>query len=202
MEASAAIGNVLRIDFTAMRFHDRANNCESHSQTMLLGGKELVEQAFVYFRANARAMIAHTQAHFAVAIAIRANFYLALTGRCLPHGIKGITDQINQDLLNLNRISFDRWQVPGQRCFYLAGIAHRIWPDDMRYIRDQLIQINLASGRISFLNCIAHIPYNVVRPIRVRLDVAQDIAQLCRVILTLSIYRIPAFALLMMAESG
>jgi hypothetical protein len=80
MEASAAIGNVLRVDFTAMRFHDRANNCESHSQTMLLGGKELVEQAFVHFRANARAMIAHTQAHFAVAIAIRANFYLALSG--------------------------------------------------------------------------------------------------------------------------
>ena len=105
MEASAAIGNVLRVDFTAMRFHDRANNCESHSQTMLLGGKELVEQAFVHFRANARAMIAHTQAHFAVAIASRANFYLALTRWCLPHGIKGITDQVNQDLLNLDRIS-------------------------------------------------------------------------------------------------
>ena len=157
MEASAAIGNVLRVDFTAMRFHDRANNCESHSQTMLLGGKELVEQAFVHFRANARAMIAHTQAHFAVAIASRANLYLALARRCLPHGIKGITDQVNQDLLNLDRISFDRWQVLGQRCFYLAGIGHCIRPDDMRYVRDQLIQINPAPAGIAFLNCVAHV---------------------------------------------
>ena len=47
---------------------------------MLLGGKELVEQAFVHFRANACAMIAHAQAHFALAIASRANLYLASAG--------------------------------------------------------------------------------------------------------------------------
>src|SRR6476660_8661873 len=98
MEASAAIGNVLRVDFTAMRFHDGAHNCESHSQTMLLGGKELVEQAFVHFRANARAMIAHTQAHFAIAIACRTNLYLTLVRWCVPHGIKGITDQVHEAL--------------------------------------------------------------------------------------------------------
>jgi hypothetical protein len=62
----------------------------------------------------------------------------------------------------------------------------------MRYFSDQLIQINPAPGRISFLNGIAHIPDNVVRPMRVRLDVTRDIW----------IYCIPAFALLMMAESG
>ena len=51
-------------------------------------------------------MIAHAQAHFTVAISSRANLYLALVRWCLPHGIKGITDQVNQDLLNLDRISF------------------------------------------------------------------------------------------------
>jgi hypothetical protein len=35
----------------------------------------------------------------------------------MPHGIQGITDQIDQDLLNLDRISLDQWQVLGQRCF-------------------------------------------------------------------------------------
>ena len=88
-----------------MRFHDGAHNCQSHSQPLFLGGKELVEQAFVHFSANACAMIANAQAHFVVAIASRANLYLASVRWCLPHGIKGITDQVHQDLLNLDRIS-------------------------------------------------------------------------------------------------
>ena len=138
------------VDFTAMRFHDGAHNCQSHSQPLFLGGKEPVEQAFVHFSANACAMIANAQAHFIVAIASRANLYLASVRWCLPHGIKSITDQVHQDLLNLDRISFDQWQVRGQRCFYLAGIGHCIRPDDMRYFSDQLIQINPAQGRMRF----------------------------------------------------
>ena len=140
-----------------MRFHDGAHNCQSHSQSLLLGGKELVEQAFVHFSANACAMIANAQAHFVLAIASRANLYLASVRWCLPHGIKGITDKVHQDLLNLDRIYLDQWQVLGQRCFYLAGISHCIRPDDMRYFSDQLIQINPVPGRISFLNCVAHV---------------------------------------------
>ena len=133
-----------------MRFYDGAHNRQSHSQPLFLSGKEPVEQAFVHFSANACAMIANAQAHFIVAIASRANLYLASVGWCLPHGIKSITDQVHQDLLNLDRISFDQWQVLGQRCFYLAGIGHCIRPDDMRYFSDQLIQINSAQGRMRF----------------------------------------------------
>ena len=202
IEARAAIGHILRVDFTAMRFHDGAHNRQSHSQPMLLGGKELVEQAFVHFRANAGAMIAHAQAHFAVAIASRANLYLASVRWCLPHGIKGVTDQVNQDLLNLDRISFDRWQVLGQRCFYLAGIAHCIRPDDMRYIRDQLIQINPAPGRIAFLNCVAHILDDIVGAAPSASTSPRISRNIAGSSLPLSINRIPAFALLMMAESG
>ena len=58
-----------------MRFYDGAHNCQSHSQPLILGGKEPVEQAFVHFSANACAMIANTQTHFIVAIASRANLY-------------------------------------------------------------------------------------------------------------------------------
>ena len=80
IEARAAIGDILRVDFTAMRFYDGAHNCQSHSQPLFLGGKELVEQAFVHLSANACAMIANAQAHFVVAIASRANLYLASSG--------------------------------------------------------------------------------------------------------------------------
>src|SRR5678816_4528951 len=85
---------------TAMRFYEGAHNRQSHPQSLFLGGKEPVEQAFVHFSANACAMIANAQAHFIVAIASRANLYLASVRRCLPRGIKSITNQVHQDLLN------------------------------------------------------------------------------------------------------
>ena len=137
-----------------MSFYNRAHNGQTHSQPLLLGGKELVEQAVVHFSGNACAMIAHAQAHFAIAIASRANLYLAPARWRLLHGIKGITDQINQELLNLDRISFDQWQVLGQQYFYLAGVGQCIRSDGMCYFSDQLIQINLVPARIAFLNCV------------------------------------------------
>ena len=158
-----------------MSFYNGAHNRQSHSQPLLLGGEKLVEQLFVHLTANACAMIAHTQAHFAVAIACRTNLYLTLVRWCVPHGIKGITDQVHQDLLNLDRISLDQWQVPGQRCFYLAGIGHCIRPDDMCYISDQLIQINRAPDSIAFLNCVAHVLDDLVRAMPVCYDVDKDV---------------------------
>src|SRR6476619_8122251 len=92
IEARSATCDVLCLDFTAVRFYDRAYNCQSHPQPLFLGGKEPVEQAFLHFSANACPMIANAQAHFIVAIASRANFYLASVRCCVPHGIKGITD--------------------------------------------------------------------------------------------------------------
>src|SRR4029077_17430070 len=116
-----------------MRFHEGAHNCQSHSQSLFLGGKELIEQAFVHLITNACAMIANAQAHFVLTIASSADLYLASVRWCLPHGIDGITNKVHQALLNLDRTCLDQWQVLVQRCFYLAGISHCIRPDDMRY---------------------------------------------------------------------
>ena len=59
IEARAAIGHILRMDFTAMSFYDGSHNRQSHSQPVVFGGKELVEQAAAHFHGNAGAMIAH-----------------------------------------------------------------------------------------------------------------------------------------------
>jgi hypothetical protein len=114
IEARTAIGDIFRLDVTAMRFYDGAHNRQSHPQSLFLGGKEPVEQALVHFSAYACAMIANAQAHFIVSIiASRANLYLASVRWCVPHGINSITDQVHQHLLNLDRISLDQWQVRG-----------------------------------------------------------------------------------------
>ena len=147
-------------------------------------------------------MIANAQAHFVLAIASRANLYLASVRWCLPHGIKGITNKVHQDLLNLDRIYLDQWQVLGQRCFYLAGISHCIRPDDMRYFSDQLIQINPAPGRIAFLNCVAHV-WMISWARRPSASTSTRISRnVAGSSLPLSISRIPALALLTMPESG
>src|SRR6476659_2100796 len=111
IKARAAVGDILSLDVATMRFYDGAHNGQSHSQPLFLGGKEPIEQAFVHFSPNACAMIANAHVHFIVAIRSRANLYLASVRWCLPHGVKGITNQVHQHLLNLDRISFDHWQV-------------------------------------------------------------------------------------------
>jgi hypothetical protein len=59
MKTRSAIGHVLRADFPAMSFYNRVHNCQSHSQPMLFGGEEMVEQPVVRSQGNAGAMIAH-----------------------------------------------------------------------------------------------------------------------------------------------
>ena len=55
----------------------------------------------------------------------------------------------------------------------------------MRYVSDQLIQINPAPGRIAFLNCVTHVADDIVGAAPVCLHVDQDLAQRSRVLLTL-----------------
>ena len=98
MEASAAIGDILRVDFAAMRFYDGAHNGQSHSQPMLLSSKEPIEQTFVYFSAKACAIITYAQAHFVVAVASRANLYLASVRWRPPHVTRGRKELDRPDL--------------------------------------------------------------------------------------------------------
>ena len=108
-----------------------------------------------------------------------------MTRWCLPHGIKGITDQVHQDLLNLDRIYLDQWQVLGQRCFYLAGISHCIRPDDMRYML-VISSFRLIRRRVGspFLIVLRTLLDDIVSATPVCLHVDQDLTQRCRIFLT------------------
>ena len=72
----------------------------------------------------------------------------------------------------------------------------------MGYISDQLIQINAVAGRIALLDRVAHVLDDIVGAVSVCRHVDQDFAQGRGIFPTSSINRMPALALLMMAESG
>src|SRR6266480_4705295 len=111
MESCTSALGVFCVDRAGVRFNDRASDGEPHSQAFRLGRKELLKQAASRFRRNADTVIAHADANSAISILLSINFDFTRRYRGLRHSFESIHDKINQDLLNLDRISFDHRQV-------------------------------------------------------------------------------------------
>src|SRR5436190_24141831 len=94
-----------------MSFYNRTNNGQTHAETFFLSGEELLEQTGAVSFPDASAVIAHAYTSFAAAIGRSSYFHLAFLRRCLAHGIKGIANEVNQDLLDLHRITFHRGNI-------------------------------------------------------------------------------------------
>ena len=94
-----------------MRFDDRTHDPKAHPQSFGLRSEEMVEDSIAYFFGNANSVIAHTRANCAIAIPLRGDHDFAAAKRSVAHGIKSIDHEIDQDLLQLNRIGFDRRQI-------------------------------------------------------------------------------------------
>src|SRR5262245_61899335 len=92
---------------SAMRLDDGAHNGKAHSQAFILRSKELLEKPVAGCLGNSRAMIAYGNANSAVAVIIRSNFHDAPIGWRIAHCIKGIANEIDHRLLDLNGITFD-----------------------------------------------------------------------------------------------
>jgi hypothetical protein len=112
-----------------MSFYDRAHNRQSHSQPVLLGGEKLVEQLFVHLTPNACAMIAHAQAHFAVAITSCANLYLALLSGVCRMASKALLTRLSRSLfvfpvfsLRLTQGDFCMSAIIGGNSWILADV--------------------------------------------------------------------------------
>src|SRR4051794_34144101 len=97
-----------------MSFHDGGDNSEAHPEPLFLGSDKLFEYPVAQVRRNPSAAILHGHTDSSVAVRLRADSHFSLRLRNVTHGVEGIADQIDQDLLNLDRVSFDRRQVAGQ----------------------------------------------------------------------------------------
>src|SRR6266480_4924724 len=111
MESRTPALNILGCDRAAMRFNDRTHDPKAHPQSFRLRSEEMVEDSIAYFFGNTNPVIAHTRANCAVAVPLRSDHDFAAVKRSLPHSIKSIDHEIDQDLLQLNRIGLNRRQI-------------------------------------------------------------------------------------------
>src|SRR4051795_2687765 len=86
---------IIRLNRASMRFHNRANDGEAHSETFFFGGDKLVEELPANFRCDAAAPIANAQNDGVVAVSCGGNLHFALPQGCFVHGIQGIAHQVD-----------------------------------------------------------------------------------------------------------
>ena len=109
-----------------MGFDDGADNGETHSQTFFFSSKELVEEMFVNLVGNTRAMIAHTHVNAATTVSLCRNFQGPTAGGCMAHRFKCIGDEIDQHLMELDRIPFYHRQTFRERKLHVTRASSRV----------------------------------------------------------------------------
>src|SRR5437867_11738860 len=110
--------------------HDR----EAHPYPLDLRRKELSEQALARFLGNTNPVIPHARANCAVTIPFRRDHYLAMRHWRVMHGIESVDHEIKQDLLELNRICFNRRQIWLEQSLHLARLEQCIRVYHVRHI--------------------------------------------------------------------
>ena len=79
-ETCATPINIFRRDPAPMRFDDRADNCQAHTQSFLFCGEKLLEEPVACYSRNPTPMVAHSHANRPVAIGARGNLHRSRRG--------------------------------------------------------------------------------------------------------------------------
>jgi hypothetical protein len=175
MKARSAALRVFSANGSAMRLDDGAHYREAHSQAFILRSKELVEKPVTSCLGNPRAMIAHGNADSAVAVIIRSNFHDAATWWRIAHGVKGIANEIDHRLLDLNGIAFNGRQICREGHFDFAKVRSGIRLNHMRDRFHQIIQIYPSPNRSTLLNGISDILHDVKGTASICHDIVKNI---------------------------
>src|SRR5262249_50096494 len=103
-----------RPDAAVMALDDRAAHGEADAHAVSLGRVEGREELLRIARIEADAVVAHRYANEIRVVELRPHEQLARAIGDRGHGIRGIRDQVQDDLLELNPIADDVRQVAGQ----------------------------------------------------------------------------------------
>ena len=109
------------------------------------------------------------------------DLHAATIGRRVTHRIEGIVHEIDQHLLHLSGVTFDRGQIFGQGHFDFAGLCLGIEVDHVRDRFYHIVQVDRPADSAALLNRVPHIVYDVVSALSVRDHVGQDLLQLLRI---------------------
>src|SRR6267143_5468860 len=95
---------VLRPETTSMSLDNRAAHRQPDTHTAALGRVKGIEGFVHVLTAEANAGIPYGQAHAAVALAVGPDQQLSRAILNIGHGVRGVSEQIQDDLLELNTI--------------------------------------------------------------------------------------------------
>src|SRR6266542_4017153 len=141
MEPRATVLDILARDRAGMRFNNRTHDRQTHPQSFRFGSEEVVEESLACFLGNPNSVITHTRPNCAVAIPLCDNYDFTAAHRRIAHGIKGIDKEIEQDLLQLDRIAFNRRQIWLEQRLQLARAQHRITFYHVHHVHYKIVQI-------------------------------------------------------------
>src|SRR5262245_56078919 len=97
-----------------MTFDDRAAHGQADPHALRLGGEERLEELLRIAGIKTHAAVAHGNTHATVVVEARPDGELARSIIDSEHGIRGIREQVEDDLLKLNSVAYDDGEVAGQ----------------------------------------------------------------------------------------
>src|SRR5438034_4626364 len=113
MKCRAAVGIIRSPDFPSMRIDDGAADGKAKPHSLLFRGEETMEDLFSFSLWNAATTIRDRYPHCAV-LRFRSDEQLALRRIAIGHRFAGIQHQVKQDLLKLDPVGGDWWQILGE----------------------------------------------------------------------------------------
>ncbi len=116
---------ILRPEFTAVMFYNRPDNGQAHSHALRLSRKEVSEDLVRLVLRQADSMIAHAHFHEPV-IGAGRDQNSTIVHRCVLHRVEGVDDQIQQHLLQMNRIGVDRGKIGRQIRLHRGGAPEQV----------------------------------------------------------------------------
>src|SRR5439155_13237650 len=105
----------------------------------------------------------------------------AIGYRRVAHGIESVDYQIEQDLLKLNWIRLDYWQIWHEQGFHLARLKHGIRAYHARHIHYKVVQIHALPVRDAFFYHAPDAAKHIASPTSIRNDVAEQVTKLAKI---------------------
>src|SRR4051812_5209021 len=164
-----------------MRFYYGTDNRETHAEAVVLRREKLFEQTVAGFARDARAAVSHAYANRAFAIEFRRDFYFPTAARGVVHGIEGVAEQVDEHLLDLDRIALDLRQVVRQGGFHFARQNLSVWLHHVDDFPDGIVEIDPLPDGAAFLYCLPHGVDNFVGASPIGHDIDHDLVKGIRI---------------------
>src|SRR5690606_6793805 len=110
-DAGAAAAALAEPDRAAVRLHDRAADREAEAEPFLLGRVERLQRSVRFHAREAAAAVADREADPTVRAGGRRDVQIAVAALDLAHRLARVHDQLQQQLLELDRIAVQRRQL-------------------------------------------------------------------------------------------